>query len=128
MPKARQAIRRLLRRDDRLCGVHLGGCGREIEQGQRHNRDHIIPRSLFSKVAGGRENEFEQDWNCQPMHEACNTSKSFQMDSWPRFNCWCHFLQVVEGDLYVCTVGKVGRGATSSCPTSSLISQSRRRG
>lgn len=111
MPKARQAMRRLLRRDDRLCGVHLGGCGKEIEQGQRHNRDHIIPRSLFGKVARGRENEFEQDWNCQPMHEACNTAKSFQMDRWPRFDCRCHFLQVVEGDLYVCTVGKVARGS-----------------
>ena len=104
-------MRRLLRRDDRLCGVHLGGCGKEIKQGRSHNRDHIIPRSLFSKVARGRENEFEQDWNCQPMHEACNTSKSFQMDSWPRFDCRCHFLQVADGDLYVCTVGKVGRGS-----------------
>ncbi len=111
MPKARHAMRRLLRRDDRLCGVHLGGCGKEIAPGQSPNRDHIIPRSLFKKVALGREYEFEQDWNCQPMHEACNTSKAFQMDSWPRFGCRCHFLQVVEGDLYVCTTGKVGQGS-----------------
>ena len=110
MPKARHAMKRLLRRDDRLCGVHLGGCGKGIAPGQSPNRDHIIPRSLFKKVALGRENEFEQDWNCQPMHEACNTSKAFQMDSWPRFGCRCHFLQVVEGDLYVCTTGKVGQG------------------
>ena len=83
----------------------------EILQGQRYNRDHIIPRAMFSKVAKGRENEFEQDWNCQPMHEACNSSKSFQLDDWPRFNCQCHYLQVVEQDLYIFTKGKVGNGS-----------------
>ena len=46
-------MRRLLRRDDRLCGIHLGGCGKEIAPGQSPNRDHIIPRSLFKKVALG---------------------------------------------------------------------------
>ena len=95
--KKRQALRRVYLRDDELCGIHLGGCGKEILPGQNYNRDHIIPRSLFRKVSRGRENEFEQDWNCQPMHEDCNSSKSFQLDGWPRFGCECHYLQVVEG-------------------------------
>ena len=111
MPKKRQTLRRVYLRDDKLCGIHLGGCGKEILPGQNYNRDHIIPRSLFRKVSRGRENEFEQDWNCQPMHEDCNSSKSFQLDGWPRFGCECHYLQVVEDDLYVCTRGKIRLGS-----------------
>lgn len=29
---------------------------------------------------------------------------------WPRFDCKCHYLQVINGDLYVCTLGPVGVG------------------
>ena len=28
---------------------------------------------------------------------------------WPRFQCKCHYLQILNGDLYVCTKGPIGR-------------------
>ena len=110
MASNRHARRRVFRRDKGRCGIHLGGCGKEITDGEPYNRDHIIPRSLFSKVAGDRLSEFDQDWNCQPMHVACNQSKSFSLEGWPEFRCRCHYLQVVNGDLYICTRGKIGSG------------------
>lgn len=110
MPKANAARRRALLRDKRRCGIHLGGCGEVIPSGQRHSLDHIVPKSLFAKVAAGRQSEFEQDWNYQPMHEECNSDKGFQWHEWPRFACTCHYLQVLDGDLWIFTKGKVGHG------------------
>ena len=107
---SRAQKRRVLRRDKRICGLHLGGCGKPIKAGEPSNVDHIIPRALFSKVAQGCIAEFNMDWNCQPTHVACNDSKNFRLDDWPHFSCKCHYLQVYEGDLYVYTRGDVGEG------------------
>lgn len=106
----RHKKRRVLKRDQRLCGIHLGGCGRRIEEGAEYNRDHIVPRALFSKVAKGRNAEFNEDWNCQPMHVDCNNAKDSKLRSWPRFDCDCHYLQVHGNDLYVHTKDPVGEG------------------
>ena len=108
---SRAQRRRVLRRDNGLCGLHLGGCGKPIKKGEQHNVDHIIPKALFSIGADGSSiAEFNEDWNCQPTHMSCNDSKDFRMDGWPRFDCKCHYLQVCEGDLYIYTKGEVGEG------------------
>ena len=102
---------RVLKRDRRLCGVHLGGCGKPIAQGQKPSLDHIIPKALFSRLATGRRAEFGKDWNLQPMHISCNNiSKGSQLEEWPRFSCKCHYLQIRKGNMYVCTRGSIGKG------------------
>ena len=102
---------RVLRRDNRLCGIHLGGCGKPIGRGQKSSLDHIIPKALFSKVAIGRRAEFEKDWNLQPMHVSCNNNtKGSHLEGWPCFTCKCHYLQIRKGDLYVYTRDVVGKG------------------
>ena len=88
----------------------MEGCGRPIQSCEKSNLDHIIPRALFSVVAKERNSEFNEDWNLQPMHVACNNSRGFYLDGWPRFVCRCHYLQVCEGDLYVYTRGKAKEG------------------
>lgn len=128
VPKGRR--KRALKRDDDRCGIHLGGCGRRIQWDSKRipPGDHIVPESLFGKVAP-TPNEFQEDWNIQPMHEECGTGKDNRVsgpgmgelemlfarfantpDKWPLFHCSCHFLQVYGEDLYVCTKGLVGEG------------------
>ena len=106
--KRRKQRNRLLRRDNRLCGVHLAGCGQRIEEGDGCNVDHVIPSAFFSKVCGGSRSLYERDWNCQPMHSSCNTKKAAGLTEWPRFRCSCHFLQVENGHLFVRTRGRAG--------------------
>ena len=125
VPKGRR--KRAKKRDGDKCGIHLGGCGRRIQWDRKNipPGDHIIPESLFSKMAPTPD-EFQEDWNIQPVHEECGTSKDNRVsgqgmgelkmlfgrfantpDKWPLFHCNCHFLQVYEEDLYVCTRGIV---------------------
>ena len=106
----RRKLQRVLKRDGRLCGVHMGGCGRPIEIGEPATRDHIVPTSLYSKVATDRVAEFDRPWNCQPMHKACNEAKGSILAGWPRFDCDCHYLQIHGRDLYVHTKGPAGDG------------------
>ena len=106
----RHKTRRVLKRDQRLCGIHFGGCGKRIEKSEQYNLDHIIPRALFSKVAPECNAEFNEDWNYQPMHFACNSAKASQLRGWPRFDCDCHYLQIHGRHLYAHTKGHVGEG------------------
>ena len=106
--KRRPQLRRLLKRDERLCGVHLGGCGKPIEDARGSDVDHIIPSAFFSKVAGGDRHLYERDWNCQPTNLACNRSKAAELDSWPKFRCDCHILQIEDDNLFVRTRGRAG--------------------
>ena len=110
MSKKRARLRRVMRRDEHYCGLHIGGCGKRIQKSDKRNLDHIIPRALFSVVAKDRISEFNEDWNLQPMHLSCNYSRGSYMEGWPRFNCKCHLLQIYDGDLYVCTKGQVREG------------------
>ena len=106
----RAQVRRLLKRDKQMCGIHLGGCSRPINKGEPRNVDHIIPRAMFSMVAADRLSEFNEDWNCQPMHKTCNDSKDYRMDEWPQFQCECHYLQVIKDSLCIYTMGRMGEG------------------
>ena len=104
----RRKLQRVLKRDKRLCGVHMGGCGRPIRIGEPTTRDHIVPTALYSKVA--TKPEFDQPWNWQPMHKACNEANGSAIHGWPRFDCDCHYLQIHGRDLYVHTTEPLGKG------------------
>ena len=122
----RAAKSKIMPRDGRLCGIHFIGCGRPITD--KCEVDHIIPLSLAELIAP-TPREFDNPWNYQPMHEECNREKADMMngrelgafekvvstgantpDDWPRFQCKCHYLQIIDGDMYVCTQGIVSIG------------------
>ena len=110
------------RRDNKRCSVHLGGCGELIEFNNSGNTgDHIVPSALFEAIAPNPD-EFNTEWNVQPMHSECNRNKKDRLagrplseleaaitvgtvtpDDWPRFECKCHYLRIAEGGMYVCT-------------------------
>ena len=135
MPKiSRQQRSKLLRRDDRKCGIHLGGCGKPIESRSQCSGDHIVPEVLFEALAPS-PTEFDHNWNHQPMHTECNRTKSDRLqgrtltdlevattigaktpDDWPRFECTCHYLQIIEGGMYVCTKRPISPGQHLLCP------------
>ena len=108
--KKRMQRKRILNRDNKLCGIHMGGCGQPIKKGEEYNTDHIVPKAFFSTVAKSRIAEFNKDWNCQPMHVCCNNDvKSFRLSGWPQFSCKCHYLQIYDSDLYICTKDNIGK-------------------
>ena len=117
---------KIMSRDNRLCGIHLGGCGMPITG--KCEVDHIVPLGLAELIASNAR-EFDGLWNYQPMHERCNRNKADTMngrsledleiavtvgantpDDWPRFQCKCHYLQILHEDLYVCTREPAGIG------------------
>ena len=125
----RATRRRILKRDGKLCGFHMGGCRKPIEQSEKCNVDHIIPKALFTALAPERVNEFEVEWNYQPMHINCHEKKRDRLngrelgeleravtvgamtpDDWPRYECNCHYLQIEGDDLFVLTQGSIGSG------------------
>ena len=111
-------------RDREKCGIHSGGCNAPLTD--NYTVDHIVPLSL-AKSAAPNPQEFDRPWNYQPMHKECNERKKDETgdrelgrfekiaiartktpNHWPRFQCKCHYLQILEGDLYVCTKGPIG--------------------
>ena len=114
--------KQLTQRDGNLCGIHLGGCHKAIVD-QKGVIDHVTPISLFGYISPNPA-QFDSIWNYQLMHEECNRKKSDGLegreldqletavttgnnapDDWPRFECKCHYLQIIEGAMYVCTTG-----------------------
>ena len=126
--RMRRARPKIMHRDSGLCGIHLGGCGRPVAIDEC-TVDHIVPKALFESIAP-TPSEFRREQNYQPMHGECNEKKMNMMegrkletfektiatgtnntpDDWPRFRCKCHYLQILEGDMCVCTLGIVGVG------------------
>ena len=122
--KLRAVKRKIVPRDSGLCGIHSGGCGQPLTA--NCTVDHIVPLSLAKSVAPDPR-EFDQPWNYQPMHQECNERKKDETgdrelgefektaiartntpNHWPRFQCKCHYLQILEENLYVCTKGHIG--------------------
>ena len=105
MPSSRAKRRRkstVRKRDSSLCGIHLGGCGNEICNGQPYDVDHIIPRSYFELLDGERKRQFESPWNLQPMHRECHErNRTGQIWTFPTFQCECHSLQIENRVLYL---------------------------
>ena len=119
---------RLLKRDDRRCGIHMDGCGGQIQSRSECQVDHIVPVVLYNAIAPVPR-EFDNPWNYQPMHRECHKAKADRLrgrrlgeleaavtvgantpDSWPRFQCQCHYLQIVGSDLFVYTKGPLEDG------------------
>ena len=70
--KTKMAGLKIMSRDNGLCGIHLGGCGQSITG--KCEVDHIVPLAIAELLAHGAR-EFDNLWNCQPMHARCNRDK-----------------------------------------------------
>lgn len=86
-------IARLLKRDNYACGMHVGGCGKNIERNEA-TQDHIIPKNYIKTRDNSRE--FIGDWNYQPMHAECNEKREGQIINKLEFKCTCHGVYVDE--------------------------------
>ena len=119
----------MLKRDDRKCGIHMGGCGEEVQYRSQCEVDHIVPVALYKALAP-EPRDFDNPWNYQPMHRECHKAKEDRLsgrelgkleaavtvgaktpDDWPRFECQCHYLQIVGSDLFVLTKGPIDNGS-----------------
>ena len=127
--RMKKAKPKIMSRDGGLCGIHLGGCGLPISKCDEVTVDHVTPRALLEPIAP-IPSEFRREHNYQPMHGECNEKKANLMkgrelgefekaittgtnntpDHWPRFQCKCHYLQILDGDMCVCTLGVAGVG------------------
>ena len=95
MPSTRHQIRRILKRD-RICGRHIGGCGKVLHSPKDATVGHLIPRSLIETFDPARATDFAQDWNFQPECAHCNNERGGMLDQWPLFKCNCHCLWIEE--------------------------------
>ena len=76
-----------------------------IEEKKDRSLDHIVPQSFFNNPGVDADpREFNEEWNLQVMHKACNTKQAGFIHELPLFQCPCHYFQVVGRDLYVCVV------------------------
>ena len=119
----------LLKRDDGKCGIHMGGCGGQVKYRSQCEVDHIVPVVLYNALAP-EPRDFDNPWNYQPMHRECHRAKEDRLrgrelgeleaavtvgantpDDWPRFECQCHYLQIVGSDLLVFTRGPIDHGS-----------------
>ena len=91
----RKRLSYLLPRDGHLCGIHVGGCGMRIRNRADASLDHIFTKSFFKDREDGiRPKHYNEEWNCQPMHQECNTNRGGQIYGFPLFTCSCHWLQI----------------------------------
>ena len=91
----RKRLSYLLPRDGYLCGLHVGGCRTQIRNRADASLDHIFTKSFFKDRKDGiRPKHYNEEWNCQPMHQECNTERGGQIYGFPLFTCSCHWLQI----------------------------------
>lgn len=91
----RKRLSYLLSRDKFRCGLHTGGCGKRILNRADASIDHIVTKSFFKDREDSiRPRDYNQYWNCQPMHQACNAKRGGQIYGFPLFTCSCHWLQI----------------------------------
>ena len=85
----------LLPRDDYLCGIHVGGCRKPIQNRKHATVDHIFSKSFFKDREDGiKPKDYNKDGNLQPMHGQCNNGRGGQIYGFPLFTCFCHWLQI----------------------------------
>ena len=89
---------RVAHRDDKICGIHLGGCMTSIQG--KSTLDHILPQSLIPAFRLNSQ-EFNKDWNLQPMHPECNVNRGGTIRGLPCFQCACHYYEVVGDNLCI---------------------------
>ena len=93
--KSRKLLSYLLPRDQHLCGIHVGGCGMRIRNRANASLDHIFTKSFFKdREDSVRPKDYNKRWNCQPMHEECNSKRGGQIYGFPLFSCGCHWLKI----------------------------------
>lgn len=95
-PLAKADKRMLHDRDGGKCGVHVGGCGRDVDITSTTDatRDEIIPRSYFQSREGRKfDNQWFAEWNTQIMHRRCNEIRG-GYEVLPQFRCRCHFAHI----------------------------------
>lgn len=91
----RKRLSYLLSRDGHLCGIHVDGCGKSIPCRADASLDHIFTKSFFKDSEDGiGPKHYNKEWNCQPMHQDCNTGRGGQIHGFPLFTCSCHRLQI----------------------------------
>ena len=99
----REPLRVTAQRDKNRCGIHVGGCGQLVQPGDG-NQDHIIPRAFFRHLGPNLGvSDCHGSWNLQLMHETCNENLGGHVHGWPNYQCSCHYLQIVGGNLCVVT-------------------------
>lgn len=91
--RTKEQKRILKARDEMLCGIHLGGCGKRVRPNEI-SVDHIVPQGLCSKQPEKRIA------NLQLMCKKCdNEVKAGQWSDIPKFNCTCHYFQIENENL-----------------------------
>ena len=63
--------RRILKRDEHKCGIHLAGCG-QILKAEEATIGHIVPQALHYEWENSHVPTAVKDSNVQPMCLACN--------------------------------------------------------
>ena len=91
----RKRLSYLLPKDDHRCGIHVDGCRMKIRNRAAASLDHIFPKSFFKDREDSiRPKHYNKEWNCQPMHQECNSKRGGQIYGFPLFTCSCHWLQI----------------------------------
>ena len=131
----KKRLKRLLERDNYICGAHFFGCGRKMTAEERATMDvdHIYPEAMVPKRvnsydypllsqdrkalsrklrrdSGVRKREslhkiLPPDINAQPMCRKCNQQKSASFVPSPIIKSACHCCSWVY--VYVCETGKL---------------------
>ena len=93
--KRKKLGRELIRRDGYLCGLHIGGCGKEAGPSSEADIDHMFPRAFFKDTKFLCPRDYDDEWNLQRMHVSCHRDrKRGFLTGFPVFRCKCHWLQI----------------------------------
>ena len=96
-PQRRKLQRLLVKRDGHMCGLHIGGCGGKACSNSETDLDHILSQAFFRDTKFLDPQEYNEPWNVQRMHKACNNeTKVGFLSGFPVFKCKCHWLQIRE--------------------------------
>lgn len=100
----------LHKRDNGKCGIHVGGCGLDVNVSDA-TRDELIPQSYFRSETGKKlKNNWFGEWNTQVMHRKCNDEKAGHTVE-PRFRCICH-MSYIDVEMNVLRVLYNAEGET----------------
>ena len=91
----RELDKLLAQKDGQVCGIHIGGCGKETHSRSETDLDHIFPQAFFRDTKVLHPREYDKLWNLQRMHKSCNNeTKGGFLFGFPVFKCVCHWLQI----------------------------------
>ena len=107
MSKDELTQRQLFARDKGLCGIHIGGCKRQMTE-EEMTKDHLIPRAFIKYCPKEVQAQLYGDlYNLQAMCSDCNTNRFGQIwNTFPKFQCSCHAI-LIDDDGYACLVSTI---------------------